>query len=88
MEIRTKRIVINRPNVKKKKVFFFTIFFSQNHRFAIAIVTNIVKKLEKNTDFPILKKNFVCKIKDLQNFFFPNSYEQWINEDENKKKGW
>jgi len=50
--------VINRPNVKKKKV------------------TNIVKKLEKNTDFPILKKNFVCKIKDLQNFFFPNSYEQ------------
>jgi hypothetical protein len=24
----------------------------------------------------------------LQNFFFPNSYEQWINEDENKKKGW
>jgi len=86
MEIRTKRIVINRPNVKKKKVFFFTIFFSQNHRFAIAIVTNIVKKLEKNTDFPILKKNFVCKIKDLQNFFFPNNYEQWINEDENKKK--
>jgi hypothetical protein len=25
----------------------------------------------------------------LQNFFFPNNYEQWINEDENKKKkGW
>jgi hypothetical protein len=22
----------------------------------------------------------------LQNFFFPNNYEQWINEDENKKK--
>lgn len=63
--------VINRPNV-----IFFANFFSQNHRFAIAIVTNIVKKLEKNTDFPILKKNFVCKIKDLQNFFFPNNYEQ------------
>jgi hypothetical protein len=24
----------------------------------------------------------------LQNCFFPNNYEQWINEDENKKKGW
>ena len=51
--------VINRPNVKKKKVFFFANYFAQNHIFAIVIVTNIVKKLEKNTDFSILKKNFV-----------------------------
>jgi hypothetical protein len=62
--------VINRPNVKKKKVFFFANYFSQNHIFAIVIVTNIVKKIEKNTDFSILKKNFVWKIKELQNLFF------------------
>jgi hypothetical protein len=73
--------VINRPNAKKK-----TNFFSQNHRFAIAIVTNIVKKLEKNTDFPILKMNFVWKIKELQNlFFFQTTTKQWINEDEKKQ---